>query len=92
MEWIEYTNETMTIDANGGPIASDCLSITFCNYGTNELIVNNNIRVPIPTVGQFTFITLEGQMNQLDRTKYVCKFNGAGTNDAIVVRRVPVKK
>lgn len=88
-ELLPYRNVSQTLDENGGPIESDCNAITFVNYGTNVLVVNNNIRVPAPAVaGQLSFYTIEGNRGEIDRTKYTYKFEGAGNSDAIAIRKI----
>jgi hypothetical protein len=93
MERPEYTIDSILINGNGQAIESNCADITFVNYGTADLVVNNAIRVPAPAIpGQFTYFNIAGNIGEIDRTKYICSFDNPGgamapTMVAIVIRR-----
>lgn len=88
MDRPEYTVDSIEINTNGQAVESNCADITFINYGTSTLLVNNAIRIPPPaTAGQFNFINIAGNRGEIDRTKYICHFVTGGTNDAVIIRR-----
>jgi len=83
-----YTVDSIPISQNGQAVEANCMDVMFINYGTNTLIINNSLRIPPPVVaGQFNFLVISGNANEIDVTKYICRFSGAGTNDALIVRR-----
>lgn len=80
-----------TVDSNGESVEPHCADITFVNYGTNTLLVNNFIRIPPPaTAGQYNFFTIAGNTGEEDTSIYNIQFSGAGTSVAIVMWRVYV--
>jgi hypothetical protein len=88
MAHVGYEVVSVTLDENGQEVESNCIDISFINYGTGALIINNNITIPAPaTAGQFNMITIGGNVGEIDKTKYTCKF-GAGTKSALAIRRV----
>lgn len=84
----EYTVDSIPINQNGQAVEANCADVAFINYGRTTLIVNNSIRIPpAATAGQFNMITIGGNIGEIDRTKYICRFSGVGTMDALIIRR-----
>lgn len=84
----EYTVDSIPVNTNGQSVDANCADIMFINYGTTTLLVNHSIKIPPPaTPGQFNAIQISGNIGEIDRTKYTCYFTGAGTNDALIIRR-----
>jgi len=85
----KYVVEAITINVNGQSIEAQGIDVMFVNYGTTTLIVNNVIRIPAPAiVGQFNFLSVAGNSDEMDMTKYTCKFSAVAGSDAILLRRV----
>jgi hypothetical protein len=82
-----YTVDSIPINTNGQAVESNCAEIMIANYGTTTLIINNSITVPPPAAGQVNAITIAGNVGEIDRTKYQCRFAGAGINNAVIIRR-----
>jgi hypothetical protein len=79
----EYTTEFLTIpDQSGWSLEANCADITFTNYGTANLIINN-----VAILAQNQTLQVSGNTGEIDKSKYVCFYNGAGTRNAIVVKR-----
>lgn len=82
-----YNIESIPLNINGGTIEVNCPDVTWINYGTAILVVNG-IRIPPPvTAGQCNVFLVAGNANEQDITKYQYQFSGAGTRDAILVKR-----
>lgn len=79
----QYTVDFVTVPDLGIAIESNCADITFTNYGGANLIVND---VVILATNQS--ITISANRGEIDRTKYRVRYSGAGTKNAIVVRRI----
>jgi len=80
----QYTTDFLTIPDQGVAIESNCADITFTNYGTVNVIVND---VVILATNQS--ITISANRGEIDRTIYRVRYvSGAGTRNAIVVRRI----
>lgn len=84
-----YTNTMISIpDIGGWGISADCADITFFNYGATDLIVNDVLIVPAPSIaGQFTFVNISGNTGEIDKTIYKCRYAGSGEKKAVAIRR-----
>ena len=79
----QYTVEFLTVPVDGFTFGSNCADITFKNFGVEQLIVNDV--VPLSTGD---FITVAGNVGEIDRTKYHVKFTtGVGTKIAVIIKR-----
>ena len=63
-------------------INSNCNEIAFWNTGTSNVIINNVINL-LPN----DFVSLNGNINELDKTQYIYSFTGTGTNSLIVIKK-----
>ena len=80
----QYTTEFLTVPAEGIAVTANCADITFTNYGTEPLIVND-----VVNLAQNTSISVQANRGEIDRTKYRIRYgSGAGTKNAIIVRRI----
>ena len=68
-------------------VHSDCNSITFINYGTANVVINQAI---ILANGQS--FTIEGNEDEMCIEQFLLTFTGAGTSNCVVVRKIYVNK
>lgn len=66
-------------------VKSDCADITFYNLGTSTVLLNSAL--PIPPNG---FISFQANAGEIDVTIYNITFTGAGSNLALVARKIYV--
>jgi hypothetical protein len=79
----EYTTEFLSVpDENGWSLEANCVDVTFYNYGTCPLIINN-----VVTLQQNEFINIAGNTGEIDKSKYICSYQGSGTKNAIIIKR-----
>jgi hypothetical protein len=83
----EYIIDSIPVNTNGQSVESNCAEVMIINYGTTRLIINNSIEIPPPAAGQANAITIAGNVGEIDRTKYICRFSGVGVNKGLIIRR-----
>jgi len=74
VEIIQYTN-------NQNRVFSDCNSITFVNTGTSAANVSGY------TILSGNFLSIPGNLGEIDRTQYTLKFDNTGTNLLTIIRK-----
>lgn len=82
-----YVTRNLSLSEIGGTVESEFIDITFTNYGTGDLIVNDSIVIPGAPAGSSNFCAISGNENEIDVTKYKYRFSAAGTRIAIAVWR-----
>lgn len=78
-----YTIEALNIPPEGVQQSSDCAAITFKNFGTATLVVNDVIELV-----QNEWVTFSANEGEIDVTKYRTSWRGVGTNNGIVIRKM----
>jgi hypothetical protein len=82
--YVCYYND-MVLYSKPSQIQARCAEITFYNKGTTTMIVNG---IPfLPGTG----IAFDGREGELDVTKYLLTFTGAGQNGAFVIQKMYTK-
>lgn len=93
MTAIKYKIETLSLDANGGSVQSDCADITFINFGDNAspptgatLIVDDVVKIK---PGE-EYIIAANSSNEINTTKHRFSWDTTtGTNKTgVVVRKI----
>lgn len=74
VELIQYTN-------NQDKIFSDCNSITFVNIGTSNALIGAYVIIP------GAFLSIPGNLGEMDVTQYSLSFSGAGANNLTIMRK-----
>jgi len=74
VEIIQYTN-------NQDKIFSDCNSITFINTGASNALIGKYIIAP------GAFLSVPGNLGEMDVTQYSLSFSGAGANNLTIIRK-----
>lgn len=80
----QYKQDILTL-VQDNSVTSNCGDITFYNFGTSKVVLNNAI-----TLINNQSITFSGNYNEIDRTIYQFKFIPFGTNinRLIVIRKI----
>lgn len=81
----QYKIDILTLTGQNSSVRSDCGDITFYNYGTNKVQINDAITL-LPSES----ISFSANYNEIDRTIYNFKFLTFGTNISrlIVIRKI----
>lgn len=79
----KYVLEIFDITPEGVQQSSDCAAITFKNYGTATLVINDAI-----TLAQNEWVTFSANQGEVDVTKYRTTWRGAGTTNGVVIRKM----
>jgi hypothetical protein len=77
----DYTILTQQADVPG-QVEAGHNAITFINRGTSNAIVNGIELIPND------FLTIGGNFDEKDKTKWQYTFAGAGNNKLIIVRKI----
>lgn len=79
---VEYDVNIVTYDVNGF-VATNCNSITFINYGSNAVTIENQI-----TLQQNQSISIEGNQGEYTKKAFLITFaNTVGTNNLVTIQK-----
>jgi len=78
--YIEYDVNFITYDTNGF-ITSNCNSITFINYGTNQVKIESVILL------QNQSFSIDGNAGEIIHKQFNLTFSGAGSNNLVTIKK-----
>jgi len=78
--FIEYNVNFITYDSNGF-ITSNCNSIAFINYGTNQAKIESVI------LQQGQSLTIDGNAGELINKQFLLTFSGSGYNNLVTIKK-----
>jgi hypothetical protein len=79
----QYKVDVLNLIEQAGSVRSDCGDITFYNAGTSIVVINSALRL---TPGNS--ITITANKDEIDRTIYTYFFDGAGSRQFVVFRKI----
>jgi hypothetical protein len=78
--YIEYDVNFITYDLNGF-VTSNCNSITFINYGTNQVTIESVV------LQQNQSLAIDGNAGEIIHKQFLATFTGAGTNNLVTIKK-----
>jgi len=78
--FIEFDVNFITYDVNGF-ITTNCNSITFINYGTNQVKIESVILL------QNQSFSIDGNAGEIMHKQFLATFTGAGTNNLVTIKK-----
>jgi len=78
--YIEYDVNFITYDLNGF-VTSNCNSITFINYGTNQVTIESVV------LQQNQSLAIDGNAGEIIHKQFLATFSGAGTNNLVTIKK-----
>jgi hypothetical protein len=78
--YITYDVNFITYDANGF-ITSNCNSITFINYGSNQVTIESVVLL------QNQSLSIDGNAGEIINKQFLATFSGAGTNNLVTIKK-----
>jgi hypothetical protein len=78
--YIEYDVNFITYDVNGF-ITTNCNSITFINYGTNQVKIESVILL------QNQSLAIDGNAGEIMHKQFLATFTGAGNNNLVTIKK-----
>lgn len=78
--FIEFDVNFITYDINGF-ITTNCNSITFINYGTNQVKIESVILL------QNQSFSIDGNAGEIMHKQFLATFTGAGTNNLVTIKK-----
>ena len=78
--YIQYDVNFITYDANGF-ITSNCNSITFINYGSNQVTIESVV------LTQNQSLSIDGNAGEIMNKQFLATFTGAGTNNLVTIKK-----
>ena len=78
--YITYDVNFITYDANGF-ITSNCNSITFINYGSNQVTIESVVLL------QNQSLSIDGNAGEIMNKQFLATFTGAGTNNLVTIKK-----
>jgi hypothetical protein len=78
--YITYDVNFITYDANGF-ITSNCNSITFINYGSNQVTIESVVLL------QNQSLSIDGNAGEIMNKQFLATFSGAGTNNLVTIKK-----
>ena len=76
-----YTFQNFT-NVTGQWITSNCNEIAFWNVGTTTATINN-----VVVLAPQDYLSLNGNVDEIDKTQYTCAFSGSGQSNVIVIKK-----
>lgn len=87
---VQYYNTIIIVDKNNTWVDSDCAEIAFLNIGDGNFPTPAGATVNIlgfPVMPGFG-ISFDGEQGEIDKTKYLLVFTGAGVKNCSVFRKM----
>jgi hypothetical protein len=78
---IEYDVNFITYGQNGF-VTTNCNSITFTNYGTNQVTIDNGV-----VLQQNQSLAIDGNAGEIINKQFLITFSGAGTNNLVTIKK-----
>ena len=78
--YITYDVNFITYDVNGF-ITSNCNSITFINYGSNQVTIESVVLL------QNQSLSIDGTAGEIMNKQFLATFSGAGTNNLVTIKK-----
>jgi hypothetical protein len=78
--YITYDVNFITYDVNGF-ITSNCNSITFINYGSNQVTIESVVLL------QNQSLSIDGNAGEIMNKQFLATFTGAGTNNLVTIKK-----
>jgi hypothetical protein len=78
---IEYDVNFITYGENGF-VTTNCNSITFTNYGTNQVTIDNGV-----VLQQNQSLAIDGNAGEIINKQFLITFSGAGTNNLVTIKK-----
>ena len=78
--YITYDVNFITYDVNGF-ITSNCNSITFINYGSNQVTIESVVLL------QNQSLSIDGNAGEIMNKQFLATFSGAGTNNLVTIKK-----
>jgi hypothetical protein len=78
--YIEYDVNFITYDTNGF-ITSNCNSITFINYGSNQVTIESVV------LQQNQSLAIDGNAGEIMHKQFLATFSGVGTNNLVTIKK-----
>ena len=78
--YITYDVNFITYDTNGF-ITSNCNSITFINYGSNQVTIESVVLL------QNQSLSIDGNAGEIMNKQFLATFSGAGTNNLVTIKK-----
>jgi hypothetical protein len=78
--YIEYDVNFITYDVNGF-VTSNCNSITFINYGSNQVTIESVV------LQQNQSLAIDGNAGEIMHKQFLATFSGAGTNNLVTIKK-----
>lgn len=78
---IEYDVNFISYGLNGF-VTSNCNSITFTNYGTNQVTIDNGV-----VLQTNQSLAINGNAGEIINKQFLITFSGAGTNNLITIKK-----
>ena len=78
---IEYDVNFITYGENGF-VTTNCNSITFTNYGTNQVTIENGV-----VLQQNQSLAIDGNAGEIINKQFLITFSGAGTNNLVTIKK-----
>jgi hypothetical protein len=80
--YVPYDINMITYDRNGF-VTTNCNSISFINYGTSNVTIDNNV---VLTQGQQ--LNIDGNAGEIINRQFLVNFSGTGTvNNLVTVKK-----
>ena len=78
--YITYDVNFITYDVNGF-ITSNCNSITFINYGSNQVTIESVVLL------QNQSLSIDGNAGEIINKQFLATFSGAGTKNLVTIKK-----
>jgi hypothetical protein len=78
--YIEYDVNFITYDQNGF-VTTNCNSITFINYGTNQVTIESVV------LQQNQSFSIDGNAGEIMHKQFLATFSGAGYNNLVTIKK-----
>lgn len=78
---IEYDVNFISYGQNGF-VTTNCNSITFTNYGTNQVTIENGV-----VLQQNQSLAIDGNAGEIINKQFLITFSGAGTNNLVTIKK-----
>ena len=78
--YIPFDVNFITYDQNGF-VTSNCNSITFINYGTNQVTIESVV------LQQNQSLAIDGNAGEIMQKQFLATFTGAGTNNLVTIKK-----